>query len=622
MSLQSDIETAVAAILAARDLIVADAALLDGIVNGPATGGTSTVITGAGTVKTAARAIAELLALYGALPDGSAAAPAVAFAADTNTGWYRVGNDQLGLVVGGTLILTITSAGIVMASGKRISTLTDPTSAQDAATQAWVQAQIAAAVIAAGAGDMVGPASSVAGRLVAFSNTGGKLAREATAADVYTLIGDYPRRSGAASWLAGEEGIALDFLTRTAAINDYSDTLSDSGRPQDLLTVTRAGVATCVGRNRLIQSVAANALRYDHDPNTGLAKGVLVEPSATNLLLWSEDISGSGWSNSNCTTSLNSATAPDGTSTADKLIEDTSTTAHVSQRSATTVSAATYTYSRWVKPSGRDYVLILFPSACFGAGVSVEFRLSTATVTSTAGGATGRITAWPGGWYRVEASAASTAAATGSFEWRMRATSGTSIYTGDGTSGQYLWGAQLEIGLQASSYIPTTSAAVTRNADDIEAASSAFPIDVTQGTLVAEWSIERQQAGSYIGVAALAGASSAERIFLSVDTSNRSYGAVVDDGVTQATVVATGTNPAAGAIRKACMSWRLNEIDMTADGTAFAQDASATLPTVTKLQIGRDGSIAGLHLGGHVRRVQMLTRTVTAAERAALALAA
>src|SRR5690606_30749251 len=162
-----------------------------------------------------------------------------------------------------------------------------------------------AAIIAAGAGDVVGPASAVSGRLTAFDGTTGKLVRQAAAQDVYNAIGIAPRVSGANDVLAGEEGIALQFLSRTAIINDYADVLSDSGRPHDLLTVWRASTATFVGRNRRIQTAAANVMRYDHDPVTGAPRGYLKEGPATNAILWSQEFDNAGWTKVRATVTAN-----------------------------------------------------------------------------------------------------------------------------------------------------------------------------------------------------------------------------------------------------------------------------------------------------------------------------
>ena len=93
------------------------------------------------------------------------------------------------------------------------------------------------------------------------------------------------------------------------------------------ITFTRASTATFVGSNKLIQSASNNVARFDHDPATGESLGLLIEEERTNHIRASEDFTAATWSStsSQMTASANQTTAPDGTTTADKLIEGTGT---------------------------------------------------------------------------------------------------------------------------------------------------------------------------------------------------------------------------------------------------------------------------------------------------------
>ncbi|WP_156920677.1 phage head spike fiber domain-containing protein [Fundidesulfovibrio putealis] len=90
-----------------------------------------------------------------------------------------------------------------------------------------------------------------------------------------------------------------------------------------LLSYTRASSATVTDSTGKLRIVGNNKPRYDHDPLTGICKGLLIEEQRTNLLYPSEDFSNAAWTKTRATITANAAVAPDGTMTADKLVEDT-----------------------------------------------------------------------------------------------------------------------------------------------------------------------------------------------------------------------------------------------------------------------------------------------------------
>lgn len=428
---------------------------------------------------------------------------------------------------------------------------------------------------------------------------------------------------GAAGLLAGEEGIAIDFLTRTAYVNDYANALTDSGRPSDILLVSRATTKMVVGRNRLLSTVAANTLAYDHDPITGLPRGILSEGPATNLALRSQELDNATWNKTRSTVTANAATAPDGTATADKLVEDTSNGTHFSSQAFSgTTNTSAYTYSRWVQAAGRTEVqLMIIEGATFTRSVSCNFNLTAGTAGSavTAGGATAgtpKIEAFPGGLYRCSITATLGGSDTSIQVRDYIASAGATSYTGDGTSGLYLWGAQLETGSYASSYIPTTTATVTRNADSISIAATAFPVGSGQGTLFIENEAAQIRAPSnvYFGGLSLyqdlsnylvigryrAGASDAVAgLLLSVA------------GVTEAWIT---TSSAPSGVMRSAVGYRLNDLVSVANGGAAVYDTSAPVITPTQLYIGSPGW--QLQPGGSawIRRAMLVTRKFTDAE--------
>lgn len=196
--------------------------------------------------------------------------------------------------------------------------------------------------------------------------------------------------------------------------------------------------------------------------------GLIVEAAATNLQIYSEAFdNASGWTLSRATISANAAVAPDGNTTADKLVDDsTPGLAHYifSPTVVSVVSGTIYTVSVYVKAAGRTQAAISFltSNGAFSSALAI-FNLTLGTIVSdTTEGAT--ITPLANSWYRITAKKTALASVTCRYEF-LSAVNGNIYYNGDGTSGIYLWGAQFEAGSKATSYIATTSASASRSAD-------------------------------------------------------------------------------------------------------------------------------------------------------------
>lgn len=181
-----------------------------------------------------------------------------------------------------------------------------------------------------------------------------------------------------------------------------------------------------------------------------------------NLLLWSEQFENAVWAKTRITVSINVTTAPNGTSTAEKLVEDTANGTHVvAQSYSTFLSGERYTFSVSVKKSERPSVRITLPSTAFTANIYGHFNLETGTLVGASPGVTATISSEGDGWYRCSVSgiATSTAVGTATIFTGNEANSINVSYTGDGTSGIFVWGAQLNQG-DLQPYRPTVGAAM------------------------------------------------------------------------------------------------------------------------------------------------------------------
>ena len=226
----------------------------------------------------------------------------------------------------------------------------------------------------------------------------------------------------------------------------------------------------------------ANVPRIEYDA-TGAVKGLLIEEARTNLLPYSLLAHGSGWTQQYATLTLGATTAPDGTSKASSLVESTSTSKHQCY-STGIVTGVTTTYSIWIKANTRSEILVSFATA--GQAKGAFFNLLTGEVGTVYSGYSASIVEGVDGWYRCSVTFTPSSSGT-YYPAVMMSVSEGSSYTGDGTSGIYLWGAQVEAGSFPSSYIPTTGSTATRAADVATIPRSSFGHHIKASTWVVEF---------------------------------------------------------------------------------------------------------------------------------------
>jgi hypothetical protein len=208
---------------------------------------------------------------------------------------------------------------------------------------------------------------------------------------------------------------------------------------------------------------------------TVLRGGLLVEGARTNLALHSADFGNAYWVKAASSVTTDQAVAPDGATAGDRLIEDNTNATHSIQTgTVTVVNGSTYTFSVWVKANGRGFVRL----SRAGGAVGSSFNLATGAVLD-ASGSTGRATIFPSGWVRCSIAFATVSTSVSMFvELQQTASTSAQAYTGDNTSGVFLWGAQLELGSFASTYVPTVASTVTRATDQVSYANFPQPAEI------------------------------------------------------------------------------------------------------------------------------------------------
>ncbi|WP_434222821.1 phage head spike fiber domain-containing protein [Limnospira platensis CENA597] len=219
-------------------------------------------------------------------------------------------------------------------------------------------------------------------------------------------------------------------------------------------TVTGASTATYVDATGKIRTATVNKPRYTFNPETGERLGLLVEEARSNLVRWSEDFDNATWTKTRASITPNVIVALDGNLTGDKLVEDSSTnTAHHVNRTFSATSGTTYTLTIYAKAAERSILVIAFATQ-FPANSFANFNLLTGAITAGEGLVSSSVTSMGNGWYRCSITSTASSTATATIVYYLN--NGSSIlYTGDGISGIYIWGAQLEAGTTPSSYTPT-----------------------------------------------------------------------------------------------------------------------------------------------------------------------
>jgi prepilin-type N-terminal cleavage/methylation domain-containing protein len=276
--------------------------------------------------------------------------------------------------------------------------------------------------------------------------------------------------------IGGSPSLDLNFAKNKSLIDSVSG--------NNLITFTRNSPATYVGEDGLIKTAGPNEPRFDHNPVTGESLGLLVEEQRSNLFLHSIGHNASQWINQGSSETINTAEtlSPDGTNNATKLFGNNGVTTRQSiYQGVSVTSGTTYTFSVFLKQGQRRYATIWFDSpnisqgAFFGASSIIDLQTGV-----LATGSTTKIVPYPNGWYRVYVTATPTATQSMNMNLSVGGPNNNNgapyDATGDGTSGIYIWGSQVEVGSFPTSYIPTTNITppVPRSADTADITDSNF----------------------------------------------------------------------------------------------------------------------------------------------------
>jgi hypothetical protein len=402
--------------------------------------------------------------------------------------------------------------------------------------------------------------------------------------------------------------MALDFTTATL---------------DPRVTFTRSGdTATVINSSGNIAPINADLPRFDFDPITLLCKGLLIEEARTNLFLYSAEFDNIYWGKIRSSITANATISPDGASTGDKLVENLDNGTHLIVRTETTTNTSANTWSIYAKASERPSInIVVREGTTFLRSSNATFNLSAGTVgaVSNAGGssATAAIENAGNGWYRCSLTITLGGVDTNSQALFQLNNGSVSSYQGDGTSGIFIWGAQLEAGAFATSYIPTTTTSLTRNADNVSMTGTNFSdwYNASEGAFVTQVSLLNISAGHLL--TAFQGYSDVMRVRMlsSIPTANITVGGASQfNSTSQGSLGAITTNE----IFSSALAYKQNDTSFAAKGVSVSTDTSVNLVAApSRLAIGSLDNVGSGSMTGHMRRVFYYPQRLSNAEIAA-----
>ena len=377
------------------------------------------------------------------------------------------------------------------------------------------------------------------------------------------------------------------------------------------ITFTRGSIGTYFDANGTLQTASTDVPRFDHDPATGASRGLLIEESRQNLFQRSAELDNAYWSTIDATVVDNAATSPASTLTADRVHPSTNSSASVFFRNVAASASTAYSASLFMKAAGKTFGFLQINFNQSGTPIrafAFTIDLSNGTLgtqqdlVGATTGVTATATSVGSGWYRIAMSFTTTALTDEvSFLPGPCDAANSRTVTANGTDGIFAWGAQLEAGAFPTSYIPTTSAAVTRSADSAVVTPISSFYNESEGTLFAEYRV-----GTTSGAAALFMVDNG-------DVPNRvALFRVGGQIAISATYTGIGSfSPVADTTYKAALAYAANNHAATVGGAAVATNTVIGTPSgITTLRVGVE-AFGTASANGHIRKVAYYPKRLT-----------
>jgi len=250
--------------------------------------------------------------------------------------------------------------------------------------------------------------------------------------------------------------VVFDFANSYFRANNFPDTFADATE------FSRASSATFMDASGVLQTAATNVARTAHHfyKDGVLKRGALFEPTAaTNLVTYSSEFDNAAWAKNLITVTANVATAPDGTTTADRLTATGASAQKFVRFNSTVVGSKTFSF--YAKAGTHSIIQVLEATSSLNY---INIDLSDGSVGTAGANSSAVVGPDVNGYRRIKVTFANIS--DNSVRVYFSDSMAAGYVTSSTSTGYFdIWGAQYELGLFATSYIATTGAAATRAAD-------------------------------------------------------------------------------------------------------------------------------------------------------------
>lgn len=375
------------------------------------------------------------------------------------------------------------------------------------------------------------------------------------------------------------------------------------------ITVSRASTATRVNPDGFIENVGVDVPRVNFPFLNGAVEDspdLLIEPSRTNVFTYSEDFDNAVWAKAYSSIIPNQIQSPDKSQFADLLVEDSNFGVHYVGRGMATTTGQFLSVSVFVKSNGRNFGIYGGNPSIWGAGA--QFDLQNGSVLFIQDGYA-TIEDFGNGWYRCSVMGICLSTSWISMDYRLFQGS-QSGYQGDGVSGVYIWGAQLEQGSFKTSYIPTIGSTVTRAADVMSSITpTSGVINKNEGTFFINFKREKNNRDD--GAIGFGDASGDNLVYIKFSSETGLVYYIISGGVLSfgyGVTLSTLTTK-----DKIAFSWNSDSAKIFVNGSLQASAISPALPiTLSKIFFSGTSGIYPLH--AYIKDLKVFPTKLTDAE--------
>jgi hypothetical protein len=428
--------------------------------------------------------------------------------------------------------------------------------------------------------------------------------------------------------------VSVDLTFTTGSIDISGTSFNSSGTKVFYInaTATYLQIAKTSALDVLIDNLSVkestknNLARVDYD---GTASSLLVEPERTNEVTYSEDFSRAVGLIA-LSIGLNQGTSPSGLTDANLLSVgiDESATRHRLYNLYSFVSGDTYTYSLFARKNEQDWFQLMFSASAFDTQSYANFDLNNGSVGNTGTSTTANIIDYGNGWYKCSITCTATASTSTTFE--ILTTNNTdsgrypSYQSATAVNVCYLWGAQLEEGSYATSYIPTDGGTVTRVQDQYSKTGISDKIGQTEGTFFIELSKPVLEPDTYCLISLNNAASNSHDNSVTIGFDNDSDDFYIRLRANESSPFTDNDRASlANTFYKIAIAYKSGQSLIYIDGSPITPNSGSLSTdftfsaTLDNLSFDYNGN-NGLPFYGNVRQLQVFKTALTGSELAAL----